>query len=392
MTLSLGLHNIWNVARREMKRLVSRPIYFFCMLLAPAISVIFFVTLMHEGLPKDLPIAVVDMDNTTMSRNLIRQLNAFEQTEVAVKTISFAEARQEIQKGNVYGIFYIPENFTVDATTGKQPKLSFYTNGSYLIAASLLFRDMKTMSVLAGAAVGLQTGTAKGLTNDQIMGQLQPIVIDTHSIGNPWLNYSVYLNNTVLPGILQLLIFLVTVFSVGSEIKFSTSRQWLKTGGNSLTVSLLGKLLPQTVIFTVIGFMICAVLYGFNAFPLNSGWAPMLVAMFLLVIASQAMGVFMIGVLPTLRLGLSFASLFGMLAFSVVGFSFPVQEMYPPIQALANLFPLRHYFLIYIDQALNGRDLVYSWSEYVWLLGFLILPLLIGRNLKKALLYFRYIP
>ncbi len=392
MTLSQGLHNIRNIAKREMSRLVSRPVYFFCMLFAPVISVVFLITLMREGLPKDLPIAVVDMDNTATSRNLIRQLDAFEQTEVVIKTMSFTEARQEMQKGEAYGIFYIPENFSVEATTGKQPILSFYTNGSYLVAASLLFRDMKTVSVLAGAAVGLQTGTAKGLTDDQIMGQLQPIVIDTHSIGNPWLNYSVYLNNTVLPGILELLIFMITVFSIGTEIKYSTSRRWLQTGGNSLTVSLIGKLLPHTVIFTGVGFMMCAVLYGYNAFPLNSGWGPMLAAMFLLVISSQAVGVFMIGVLPTLRLGLSFACLFGMLAFSIVGFSFPVQEMYPPIQALAELFPLRHYFLIYIDQALNGRDIVYSWSEYVWLSGFLILPLLIGRNLKNALLYFRYIP
>lgn len=392
MTLRQGIQSIRSISKREIRRLVSRPIYIFCMLLAPALSVVFFISLMREGLPTDLPIAVVDQDNTATSRNLIRQLDAFPQTQVAIKTFSFAEARQAMQEGEVYGIFLIPEQFSVEATTGKQPTVSFYTNGSYLIAASLLFRDMKTMSVLAGASVGLQTGTAKGLTTAQIMGQLQPIVIDTHSIGNPWLNYSVYLNNTVLPGILQLLIFMVTVFSIGTEIKYATSRRWLAMGGNSMTISLIGKLLPHTFIFTLLGFMMCAVLYGFNAFPLNSGWAPMLVAMFLLVVSSQAVGVFMIGVLPTLRLGLSFASLFGMLAFSIVGFSFPVQAMYPSVQALAHLFPLRHYFLIYIDQALNGRALVYSWGEYVWLASFLILPLLISRNLKKALLYFKYIP
>lgn len=347
---------------------------------------------MHEGLPTDLPIAVVDMDNSATSRNLIRQLDAFEQTEVYMKTMSFTEARQEMQKGNVYGIFYIPSGFAVDATSGKQPRLSFYTNGTYLIAASLLFRDMKTMSVLAGAAVGLQTGQAKGYTEAQIMGQLQPIVIDTHPIGNPWLNYSVYLNNTVLPGIIQLMVFLVTVFSIGTEIKYSTSRKWLDMGGNSIAVSLLGKLLPQTAIFTVVGFMYCAVLYGINSFPLNSGWFPMLLAMFLLIISSQAVGVFMIGVLPTPRLGLSFASLFGMISFSIVGFSFPVQGMDPTLQALTRLFPLRHYFLIYVDQALNGRALFYTLGEYAWLLGFLILPFLIGRNLKRALLDFKYLP
>ena len=386
------LHSIWMIARREIQRIGKKPVYFFCMLVAPTICVVFFLSLMKDGLPTDMPIAVVDMDGSSNSRNLSRQLDAFEQTEVVLTTVSFEEARQAMQEGKVYGIFYIPKDFGVDAVAGRQPKLSFYTNGTYLIGASLLFRDMKTMSVLAGASVCLQTGLAHGYTEDQIMAQLQPIVIDTHALGNPWLNYSVYLNNTLLPGVLQLMIFLVTVLSIGSEIKYSTARQWLQMGNNSLTVSLIGKVLPYTVVFTVVAFLYGAALYGFNSFPLSSGWLPMLSALFLLVIASQAVGIFMIGVLPTFRMGLSFASLFGMLAFSIVGFSFPVLGMDPTLQALSNMFPLRHYFLIYVDQALNGRAFFYSWTEYAWLLGFLILPFLIGKQLKKALLYFKYIP
>lgn len=390
--LKTNIHCIRMVALREIHRLVAKPLYIFCMLIAPLFCMVFFISLMKEGLPTNLPIAVVDLDNSSTNRSLIRQLNAFEQTEVAMQTMSFTEARQAMQRGEVYGIFYIPENFSAEASTGKQPKLSFYTNGSYLIAGSLLFKDMKTISVLAGGAVGLKTGTAKGLTESQIKGQLQPIVINTHSIGNPWLNYSVYLNNILIPGVLQLMIFLVTVFSIGSEIKFGTSPEWLKTGNNSLLVSLAGKLLPHTVLFSIVGFLSCSILYGFNAFPLQSGWMPMLTDMFLLVLASQAVGIFMIGVLPTLRLGLSFASLFGMITFSIVGLSFPVADMHPTLQALANLFPLRHYFLIYVDQALNGRDLIYCFGHYLALMAFLILPFLIGRNLKHALLYFRYIP
>ena len=88
MTYKESLHRIWLIAKREVHRLVAQPIYFFCMLIAPAICVIFFVSLMHEGLPTDLPIAVVDMDNSATSRNLIRQLDAFEQTEVYMKTMS----------------------------------------------------------------------------------------------------------------------------------------------------------------------------------------------------------------------------------------------------------------------------------------------------------------
>ena len=111
MTLRDFIQRIARIAKRETFRIMSRPIYLFGMILAPVISLVFFLSLMHEGLPTNLPIAVVDRDNTTTSRTLIRQLDAFEQTHVVMQTYSFAEARKEMQKGNIYGIFYIPENF-----------------------------------------------------------------------------------------------------------------------------------------------------------------------------------------------------------------------------------------------------------------------------------------
>jgi ABC-2 type transport system permease protein len=359
---------------------------------APALSLVFFLTLMEEGLPSALPVAVVDMDNSAASRSLVRRLDAFAQTDVVMQTPSFTEARLEVQKGNIYGIYYIPKGFSVKAVTGQQPVLSFYTNQSSIVPGSLLFRDMKITSILAGASVGLQKGLAQGETESRLMAQIQPVVIDTHATGNPWLNYSVYLNNAILPGILQLMILLVTVFSVSTEIKYATAHEWLRTGNNSLTVCLLGKLLPHTALFTAVAFAFALVLYGYCSFPLNSGWAPMLAALFLLVTASQAMGVFMVGTLPVPRLGLSLAGLFGMISFSIIGLSYPVSSMHPSLQALSNLFPIRHYFLIYVDQALNGRDLFYSWIPYTCLAGFLLLPLLTGRYLKRALASLHYIP
>jgi ABC-2 type transport system permease protein len=347
---------------------------------------------MKEGLPTNLPIAVVDLDNTSTSRNLIRQLNAFSGTEIIAQYGEFNQARAEMQKGNVYGIFFIPQDFTRQTITGKQPVISFYTNNSYLIAGSLLFKDMKTVSTLASGAVLLQTGRAKGYTDQQIMAQVQPIVIETNPMGNPWLNYSVYLSNVILPGILALLIMCVTVYSIGIEIKNKTAQEWLSTGNFSLTRSVIGKLIPQTIIFFIVGMLLFIVLYLVMQFPIHENILPMIAALFLLITASQALGVFMIGCFPTLRLGISFACIWGMIAFSISGFSFPVNAMYVPVQMLSNLFPLRHYFLIYVDQALNGRAVFYSWHSYLALMGFYILPVFIIRSLKWSLQHVPYKP
>ena len=382
----------WNVIRRECHRLVSRPLYLFCMIVAPLFCYIFFTTLMESGLPTDMPVGVVDQDQTSTTRQLTRTLDAFQQSKVIAHYPTFNEAREAVQRGDIYGFYYIPEGTTAEAQAQRRPTVSFYTNNTLLIAGSLLFKDMKTMSELASGAVVQATLLAKGATEEQAMNYLQPIVIDTHPLNNPWLNYSVYLNNTFAPGVLMLLIFMVTVFSIGVEIKERTAREWLRLGNNSIWISLGGKLLPHTLIFFLMGILYNVYLYGFLHFPCNSGILPMLFATLCLVLASQGMGILMIVTLPTLRLGLSLASLWGVLSFSMCGLSFPLMGMHPTLQALANLFPLRHYFLIYVDQALNGYPMIYSWTNYVALLLFMLLPFLVAHRLKGALIYYKYVP
>lgn len=377
---------------RECRRMVSRPLYLFCMVIAPLLTYALFTTMMGSGLPTDIPVGVVDQDNTSTSRMVVRNLDAFQQTAVVAHYPDFHAARVALQRGDIYGFFYIPGGTTDKAIGGRQPRVSFYTNNTYLIAGSLLFRDMKTMSELASGAVARETLYAKGYTEAQAMAILQPIIIDTHALNNPWLNYSVYLCNTLLPGVLMLLIFMVTAYSIAVEIKDGTARDLLHSNGDSIYVVLTGKLLPQTIVFFIMAIAYNVYLYGYLQFPCNSGIGPMLLASFLFVLASQAMGIFMVGVFPTLRLSLSFASLWGVISFSISGFTFPVMAMHPMLQALTNLFPLRHYFLIYVDQALNGYAMIYSWRSYVALLLFVLLPFLIIRRLKKALLTYTYIP
>lgn len=386
------LNRIYLLVKREFKEMGSRPLYLFCMIIAPLFCYVFFTTLMGNGLPTDMPVGMVDLDNTSTTRNIIRNLDSFQQTKIVAYYPSVTEAREAMQRGEIYAFYYIPERTTEEAISSKQPTVSFYTNNSYLIAGSLLYKDLRTMSELAGGAIGRANLYAKGATEDQAMAFLQPIVIDTHALNNPWLNYSVYLCNTILPGILMLLIFMVTIYSIGSEIKNNTAKTWMRIANNNINIALTGKLLPQTVLFFIMAAFYNVYLYGYLHFPCNSGILPMLLAALLMVVASQAFGIFLFGLLPSLRLALSAASLWGVVSFSISGFSFPVMAMNPALQALSNLFPLRHYFLIYVDQALNGYPMSYAWESYLALLIFVMLPLFVLKRLHKAILYYKYMP
>ncbi len=383
---------ILKIARRELRRMASKPIYWFCMIAAPLFCFVFFTSLMAEGLPTDMPLGLVDNDNTTTSRSLARNLDAFEMTSIKEQYANVTEAREAVQRGDIYGFYYIPKGTTRKAQRQELPVVSFYTNYSYLVAGSLLYRDMRTMSELASGAASRTVLYAKGATERQAMAFLQPIVIDSHAINNPWLNYNVYLSNVILPGLLMLFIFMVTVFSIGTEVKHNTVHDWLIMARGSMFHALAGKLLPQTLIFFLIGIAFAIGLYGVLHFPCHCGLPTMLLVMFLGIIGAQGLGVFMFAMLPTLRLSLSFASLWGVISFSICGMSYPVMAMHPTLQGLSYLFPLRHYFLLYVNCALDGYPLMNAAPYVVGLLLFAMLPLLLLRRLKKMLLVVPYIP
>lgn len=383
---------ILKIARRELRRMASKPIYWFCMIAAPLFCFVFFTNLMAEGLPTDMPLGLVDNDNTTTSHSLARNLDAFEMTSIKEQYANVTEAREAVQRGDIYGFYYIPKGTTRKAQRQELPVVSFYTNYSYLVAGSLLYRDMRTMSELASGAASRTVLYAKGATERQAMAFLQPIVIDSHAINNPWLNYNVYLSNVILPGLLMLFIFMVTVFSIGTEVKHNTVHDWLIMARGSMFHALAGKLLPQTLIFFLIGIAFAIGLYGVLHFPCHCGLPTMLLVMFLGIIGAQGLGVFMFAMLPTLRMSLSFASLWGVISFSICGMSYPVMAMHPTLQGLSLLFPLRHYFLLYVNCALDGYPLMNAAPYVVGLLLFALLPLLLLRRLKKMLLVVPYIP
>ena len=385
------LSSILEVMRREWGILRTRPIYFFGMILAPFLTAFLLLYMMAGGLPQNMPVAVVDEDGTATSRALVRSLDAFQSSRVSLRALSMQEALSAMRRGEVYAIYHIPRGLQAHAGSARQPKIHYYTNGSYLMAGSFTFRDMKMLSELASAKVGLQTGQARGRTEEQIMGAIQPIRVQLEVMSNPWLNYSAYLTTTILPGVLQLMIFLITSYSIGVEIKRRTARSWLAAAGGSMARALVGKLLPHTLIFLLVGWSLQGLLYGWMGYPLQSSWWSMAGAMLALVLSAQSLGAFFVALVPILRMSLSLGSLLGMLSFSISGMSIPVSTMSPAVQALSHIFPLRYYYQIGINQALVGAPWVEAMPLYLGLLAFLLLPLVTLPRLRHFLLHMDYI-
>ena len=377
---------------RELLILRQNHIYRFCMVLFPILVIIFFTSMLDDGLPTDMPVGIVDLDNTSTTRSLERRLNSFQMSKVVAHYSSVAEARHAIQRNEIYGFLYIPKGTTAKLLAQRQPKISYYYSYTTLAAGSMLMKDMKTISTLGSAGLGQATMRAKGLTDKQIQTILQPITIDLHQIANPWSSYNVYLTTVMVPGIIMLFIFLISTYSLGTELKFASSKKWLEMADNNIMVALLGKFLPQTIIWLAIVFGYQLYVFFHLGFP-HQGSPFMLVLLGLMqVLASQGFGIFAFGLMPSLRMSMSISSLWAVVSISMAGSAFPVMGMDGALQSLSWLFPLRHYWMLYQTCVFNGFPLIESWFHFAALLAFMLLPWMVVKKIKNAMLTYVYIP
>ncbi len=376
--------------RREVHQMFARPLYMFASVGVMLLSTFFFLTLMRRGSAEKMPIAFVDLDQTSISRRLCHETQATPSVDICLITSSYPEAREAMQQGHVYGIFVIPDGFYDDLVAFKRPKMDFYVTNAYTVGGNTAYKQMLTMVNLTSGAFQREVLRKKGLPDDVIMHRIQPLTIEGHMIANPWGNYSVYLVSTILPGILGLICIMLTIFAIGYELKMRTSREWLRTAGGNYTVAMIGKLIPYTIIYLVLGIGCHLILYRFAGFPVYGSHSRLLFGLLLFIMAMEAMGIFLIGCLPTLRDAISIGALYSMLGFSLSGFTYPVMNMLPPVQALSYLEPLRHYYLIYVNEALMCAPTINSLVPALSLCAFMLLSLAIAPRLHKALIYQNY--
>ena len=374
-----------------MLELVRRPLYFFSFFLMPLFIFLFLSNMMEDGLPVKVPAAIVDKDGSSLSREISQTLATMQMIDCVATPESYTEARHMMQEGKIFGYFLIPDNYEADLLAGRAPEISFYTNMTYYVPASLLFKTFKATAIYTKAGIAVNIINSAGV-NDNPSPLLMPVNINARGIGNPELNYAIYLCNSFLPCVLQLMIMLVTCFSLGQEIKYGTSVRLMQLARGNIYRAIAAKLLPQTIVWMVMAIFMESWLFGWMHFPMHGSWLWMTLSELMFVLACQGMAVFFFGLLPNLRLSLSVSALLGILSFSIAAFSFPAQSMYPAIGIFSWLMPIRYNFLIYGNIALNGLSIYYSRIWFVAYIIYMLLPLTVLWRIRRHMLKPVYAP
>lgn len=373
------MYYLLNVFRRELRRMASRRIYWVTSLVLPLFSLVFMATIFGNGQMQNLPIGVVDTENTSASRNIIRMADATPTLRITHQYANETEAMKAVQKKEVYGYLLIEEGI-----------LCYYYHNAMLSVGGEIHSTLE--SLLKQVSVTPLVTEAIGLGEEEadIVSFLMPTSETEFPTYNHFRNYAVYLTQPFFFVFLQVLLLLVTTYALGSESKFGTSDEWLQSARGNIGIAVLGKLLPYTFIFILMGVLANVVFFQWIQIPLPGSLWTINGMTILFVCATQALALFLYSLFPVLSLIISVVSMIGSLGATLSGVTFPVVFMDTPVYWASFFFPIRHFMEVVQSLLYLEASFADYWTSLVALLLFLLLPILLLPRLKNALTTHRY--
>lgn len=352
--------------------------------------ILFFAVFFSQEVVGSLPVAVVDEDNSHLSRRLVSMIRATHETALVEEVADMAEARSMLLAGEVVGVVEIADGFTRDVLSGATATVVYYDSGTNISTASLSSKGVQRAVASFGVGVALQRAEMDGAMPDEAMAQVMPIGFTTYALFNPWLNYAYYVGPCFWVMVLIIASMLSTIYAVGSELRYATSVEWLRSANGSLLAGIMGKLAPTTLILWVLTAVVGILLFGLFGVPMRGSRVVLIVGAMALIVAYQAVALAVVALTASFRLSLSLGGGYSVLAFTFSGVTFPTMAMIGWVQPFTMLFPYSYFMELYIDQAVRGSAWWYSMSKVAAMLLFCLLPLLVLGRLKRVLVNRRY--
>ena len=354
---------------REMRLLLRAKPLFFAVFCYPLIVILFFTSLLHQGVIEKLPVTIVDMDKTVASRALIRDMAATPEVLVSRQDDSLYNAKQALLSGDVYGIVYIPPQFEARLLANESPEVTTFYNNQYMSAGSALQRGF--MSTLLATVSNYQADTMmrQGMARPIAVAQLSPLKLEVHTVFNPTLNYIYTLINGIVPTLLQILIMMTMVYTViRDKYKAGGMAVPIAMANGSFTRYLVNKMLPYLLWFVLVHLVLDAILILFFDLPVRGSLGILYLGTVLFIITAQLWAMIFALWLPKKVLNYGAASSFSSPAFGFIGLFFPRIAMSWYAIAWGAVLPITWYVEIRLDQTLRGHEFPYNLMPLLWLI------------------------
>ncbi len=369
---------------REWHEILHNRTLRLCLVYFPVLALLFFTQFFKAQQPENLPLAILDEDNSATSSKLVNMLDAVPELHLVRNYIDLKSTEKALKQGLVYGVVAIPDGFEKSVMKGEQANVVMIYNNDILIPGGTVSKAVVQVSATMGTGINIKRNMMKGDRFETALQKAQPVVIDTHIMFNPTINYLFFIVAGILPAVLQIFVLMVAGFVFGRELRNGTANEWLSYARENILRAVLAKATPYLIIFSILSLSYNSILYDYLDVPMNGSRLMIELGQIAMILAYFGLSLSFIAWSFNMRLTISISAILGALAFSFSGLTFPTSGMPVLAQKMSQIFPFTHYLKLFLNQAFYGAPILSGLAHLAILLGFLILPILSLPRLKKV--------
>ena len=368
--------------KRELIALWNDPWQLALVSYIPLVGIFGLWWLFSAGLPRELPVAIVDQDQSQISRMLVRRLQANSViTPIHYQDINSAKASME--SAETYAMVVLPFQLNRDLLTGHQPTIDIRYNSQYLLVGKLLSSQIQLSLADGLKSKALLKQLAAGVPMAQAEVNLNLVKTQVSALYNANSNYVVFLLPPILLALGQLLAMLVFANSLNRELRQETMTEWFSLGTRRV---LWAKMLVYTPLIVLQGRLILTLLYQYLGLPLAGVFGQLLLAQIVMLLAVWLLVLTIFFLLQDAARVISFCTALFAPAFPFMGITFPTQEMPQLAQWWRKLMPSSHYIDTHVGVVSYGQDFSVFVQQVTSYWGFLLLVpviVILARRVRR---------
>ena len=369
------MRRVRHLMRKEFLELRQDPKLFGIVIVAPILQLAMLGYAATTDV-KDVPVVVVDQDRSAESRELVSRFDASANFIIVGSVASLREVNDYLDGGDAWMALNIPADYSERLRRGDQATIQVVADGT----------DANSTNVALGYAGSLVAGYGRELAASHGRGAATPLISAEVRV---WFNPGLESRDFMIPGILALLLLVVTTnlssMAIVREKELGTLEQ-LNVTPIARWELIAGKLLPYAAIGMVDVLLVIAVSVGWFDVPMRGSFALLMAMCGVYLLTTLGLGLFVSTISATQQQAMMTASFFFLIPMVFLsGFVFPIENMPAAIQPITYLIPLRYFLVILRGIFLKGVGLETLWPQALALLawGIAILTLATLRSTKR---------
>jgi ABC-2 type transport system permease protein len=372
---------MWAGMLRELQYLLKHKWDLCLVTLAPLFVIILFSSMFYAGKAEHLPIAIIDQDQSELSRNIEKYLSHNHTLSIYTVLDNPNEVEHLLNQTKIWGYVHIPAGAEQRMVQAQDAQISIAFNQSYFSIGNGISSAMLLSTVEAIADFAKNSY----FENKIPYAELSTANIKISPLFNPNLSYEFYLEPFMIPAILHLLLCCCVAFAVGQELKYGTLNQWVQD--KSVLNALLAKNMVYVLIFcfwTWVWLFWLVVIRGW--FIAGSLWI-ILLGQFLLYSAYALISSTVVLATKNLSKTFGFIAVYGGSSLSFAGVTLPLNNAPIFTKFWANIIPYTPYAKLQTEQWVVGSPSFISMIPLAILAAYCIFyfalsSLLLNKNLK----------